>query len=45
MRTSDGRVARSTVDGTMGLSPEEKAKNKNLTLDGVLKKTQTATYP
>lgn len=45
VRTSDGRVARSTVDGTMGLSPEEKAKNKNLTLDGVLKKTQTATYP
>lgn len=45
VRPGNGRIEKNIVDATMGLSPEEQAKNKNMTLSGTLKQTSSASYP
>jgi hypothetical protein len=45
VRIADGHPARMSVDGTLGLTPEEQAKSKGTTLTGTLKRLQTSTYP
>jgi hypothetical protein len=43
VRIADGQTTKMTADGTMGLTPEEQAKSKGVTLTGTLKRLMTAT--
>jgi hypothetical protein len=45
VRIADGHPAKMSADGTLGLTPEEQAKSKGMTLTGTLKRVQTSTYP
>ncbi|MCS6901354.1 MAG: hypothetical protein RMJ98_17050, partial [Myxococcales bacterium] len=44
VRVADGHPAKLSVDGIFGLTPEEQAKSKGMTLTGTLKRVQTYTY-
>lgn len=43
VRIADGQTTKMTADGTLGLTPEEQAKSKGMTLTGALKRLMTAT--